>query len=309
MSGQSNRGVALALLKELDPTNFKGVVFFNKPRAWVFLDASGREWELHKSPIKERDAFVFFDQHHCRGADMVLKPEARALLTVGPKTCKDVLMQAAGRMRQLAHKQSIVFLGADDVTTNIRSAAGVASALTILQRSKKPITSKDVLDFVMRNTVAFNVNALAAWAGQGFHFCTTIDKPSQAVLPEILSLQHMYGSRREDTAVPDVVNSIREFYTSRVAERGQSEADAVASLQPARRALIRRIGKEAGKWGQDVKRPHATSNGGMAIDEECERELEQEEELEQEVCGEKKRGNVCVLVCVREGRGGGVIRD
>ncbi len=36
---------------------------------------------------------------------MRLKPEARALLTVGPKTCKDVLMQAAGRMRQLDQEQ------------------------------------------------------------------------------------------------------------------------------------------------------------------------------------------------------------
>jgi hypothetical protein len=60
LSGVSNRGVAEALLRVLDPCLFKGVVFFDKSvtrgNSWLFVDAGGREWPLDKSPIKEREA-------------------------------------------------------------------------------------------------------------------------------------------------------------------------------------------------------------------------------------------------------------
>jgi hypothetical protein len=62
----------------------------------------GRKYDLHRnSPIKENEAFVLFDENRCRGADMMLNQDAKALLTLGPKMCKDKLMQAAGRLRML----------------------------------------------------------------------------------------------------------------------------------------------------------------------------------------------------------------
>ena len=39
---------------------------------------------------------------------MKLQPRARAAITVGPGCCKDKLMQAAGRMRQLDRGQGAV---------------------------------------------------------------------------------------------------------------------------------------------------------------------------------------------------------
>jgi hypothetical protein len=48
---------------------------------------------LQLSPIKEKDAFIYFDESHCRGSDMKLKSNAVALLTLGRKMCKDKLMQ------------------------------------------------------------------------------------------------------------------------------------------------------------------------------------------------------------------------
>lgn len=46
-------------------------------------------------------ALTLFDEARCRGADLQLRADAVGLLTLGPATCKDKLMQAAGRMRKL----------------------------------------------------------------------------------------------------------------------------------------------------------------------------------------------------------------
>ena len=49
------------------------VFFDNQMDLWRVRDQQGREWPLHSSPIMEKDAFVIFDERHCRGADMKLK--------------------------------------------------------------------------------------------------------------------------------------------------------------------------------------------------------------------------------------------
>lgn len=69
----------------------------------------GESYSLGSAPIQEKDAFTYFDESRCRGADMKLSSDARAVLTIGPLVCKDKLMQAAGRMRKLDRGQSIAF--------------------------------------------------------------------------------------------------------------------------------------------------------------------------------------------------------
>lgn len=52
-------------------------------------------------PPPPLQALTLFDEARCRGADLHLRPDAVGLLTLGPSTCKDKLMQAAGRMCKL----------------------------------------------------------------------------------------------------------------------------------------------------------------------------------------------------------------
>jgi hypothetical protein len=63
---------------------------------WMLRDVDGRQWPLKHAPIRERDAFVVFDERNCRGTDMRLRQNASAVLTLGPMMVKDKLMQAAG---------------------------------------------------------------------------------------------------------------------------------------------------------------------------------------------------------------------
>ena len=50
---------------------------------WRVLMRGGRTVPLGSSPILERDCFVFFDESRCRGADMKLRADATAVVTVG----------------------------------------------------------------------------------------------------------------------------------------------------------------------------------------------------------------------------------
>jgi hypothetical protein len=60
------------------------------------------------SPLMERDTFALFDEPRCRGVDLKLRDDAIALLTLGQKICKDKVMQATGRMRQLSDGQRLI---------------------------------------------------------------------------------------------------------------------------------------------------------------------------------------------------------
>lgn len=51
---------------------------------------------------------------------MKLKPDAKALLTLGPGMCSDKLMQAAMRMRQLEQSQSLVLVANSEVSRYVK---------------------------------------------------------------------------------------------------------------------------------------------------------------------------------------------
>jgi len=48
---------------------------------------------------------VIFDEARTRGADIMMKSDMKAVLTIAPKMTKDKLMQAAGRLRKFGRKQ------------------------------------------------------------------------------------------------------------------------------------------------------------------------------------------------------------
>ncbi len=104
LAGVNNRDAAkyaLDLLGQqaLADDGLKAVVYFDASAShgsWTVQSHDGRCWPLNNSPIHERDAFVIFDERHCRGADMKLRRRGRAVVSLGPKMAKDKLMQVIG---------------------------------------------------------------------------------------------------------------------------------------------------------------------------------------------------------------------
>lgn len=90
LSGGSSVSSAAA-----DPP-LSAVVYFDSARGfggeWVVRTHDGGCWSLKSAPVHERDAFVIFDEAHCRGADMKMR-RGLGVLTLGPRMCKDKEMQ------------------------------------------------------------------------------------------------------------------------------------------------------------------------------------------------------------------------
>lgn len=189
-SGALLAGVKLAvaakwLLSSPDmPPATKGISFFDATQ-WVVLERSGRMLPLGQSPVRESETFAIFDEARCRGADLKLAPTAQALLTLGPRMGKDKLMQAAGRMRQITDKQSLVMVALDALAVQIREDTCLAA--------NADLTSATVLLWVLLNTAAAIKSWLAEWARQGSHFTVTQELPERAFLDEVFCLRDMYA--------------------------------------------------------------------------------------------------------------------
>ncbi|GLC49187.1 thioredoxin-disulfide reductase [Pleodorina starrii] len=283
LAGASNRHAAEYLRQQLasrgDTTaRFQGVTYFDEAeRSWVVCDLRGRRLPRHASPIAERDTFVIYDDARCRGADLQLRQSAVGLLTLGPGACKDKVMQAAGRLRQLGRGQRLHFTAAGDVTDKIlrlRAAAAVSSSSS----SSSAPSPVDVLRWVMSNTVEATQRGVVPWASQGLHFAATrAAPPERALQDEVLQLYDLYGGSMAEQPAAELVKT-RAQHVRLLLLHEQHLVDG-GSVGHAEVELVERIQTQAAEVGSG----HNVVAGAGAGDEECERELEQEEEEEQEV--------------------------
>ena len=257
----SNEEVATYLADHLDSQKYQAVIYFDMARnEWWVRDKFERAWPKHCSPIHERDGFVYFDESRCRGADMKLYINSRAVLTLGPNMCKDKLMQAAGRMRLLEQGQKILLVSAQDVTTEICHVNGVETPTQV-----RPL---HVLEWVMSNTVQNVAKWLPEWALQGGQYIIKKDIPTLALIPDLATLDDMYGHKLDEQSIPQVWDQHKSSLLIRRKHK---------SLPSTAQHILDNIDNRIKEYGQEF------NNIMGNLEEECERELEKELELEQEV--------------------------
>ncbi len=275
MAGVSNRIAASFVQQELvklDNSEFQGVCYFDSEnKGWSIMDLTGNIRPRGTSRISEAHSFTIYDEARCRGADLQLRQTAVGLVTLGPKCCKDKLMQAAGRLRQLGRGQTLRFVGTKDITDKIcevNQAAGRAVP------NLDALSPKHVLQWVMHNTVQATLNGITEWAKQGVHFCNTKDSPEHALVDEILDLPEMYGKPLHEEALPGVVAACA--------------ARARQGLAPNLKLLVEDIERKGSLYGQGHT---VVAQGGLdeEVERELEREQEQEEEIEVEIAAEAAR--------------------
>jgi hypothetical protein len=264
LAGFSNEDVARRLIDafRLDGVwKYKGVVFFDNRSPdgqWMALEPSGRLLPKNQSPVQEAEAFAIFDEPRCRGADLKLSKTAVALLTIGPKMCKDKLMQAAGRMRQLEQGQSLVMAGTEFLFDEIMDT-----------EDAQEVTPRLVLEWTLSNTAKANMDGLVPWACQGIFFYSSQDSAELSVEDERLSLEEYYGGAFNDVSISTSVENARVYHIERI-------GDSSSTIDQEQKALMDDIVRQARRFGDNKVR----ANCGM--DEECERELELEREIEEE---------------------------
>eukprot|EP00198_Chlamydomonas_reinhardtii_P007687 XP_001697024.1 predicted protein [Chlamydomonas reinhardtii] len=268
LAGTTNRHAAEFLLADprLQQLGFRGVTFYaERERGWAVLELTGRCLPRSSSPLQEHETFVIYDEARCRGADLKLKRNAVALLTLGPRVCKDKLMQAAGRLRQLGRGQALRFA----------ATADIAARVTLL-----PAWLIDVLAWVMGNTVDANLHGVALWAAQGLQFATALGAPQLSLQEEVLGLEELYaGSKAPRPVVAVVAAAAAKQLRWRQKQCGSSAGGTAAGGRRMYTAaeLMVEIQDLAARYGEGH-----TVRAGSGADDTCERELELEQEEEEE---------------------------
>eukprot|EP00892_Ulva_mutabilis_P000057 jgi/Ulvmu1/10051/UM059_0101.1 len=243
----------------------QGVVFYagagsmaapgQSAQGWYVMDQQKHCLPKSRLPIHEADAFVIFDEARCRGSDMKLQAEAKAVLTLGPKMGRDKFMQAAARLRQLDKRQSIIVAAPADICASIAEVCHLNPATAI--------QPQHVLQWVLWNTARANARAFAEYLWQGKQFVYSLDKPVFAD-EESCCLERMYGRSAAQ-------ESMDEFL-----QKPMWKGNAAVALTANSTAWLTKL------RGNGMKHGHQFSADATLAAEECEREIEQEEEQEQE---------------------------
>ena len=191
-------------------------------------------------------------------------------------THRPTLLQAAGRLRKLGRGQTLRTIATEDVGEKIRAVAAAAAAAAggagagaaaeaEAEARPCPLTSRDVLQWAMANTVAATLHGVLEWAHQGLLFAASHGAPEHWLQPEQLGLDELYGAASAPAPLGEIVAAqhVRRQRADLAADMAQLMAD-----------LVQR--SAAYGAGHSVM-----AHGGVG--EECERECEREEEEEEEV--------------------------
>ncbi|KAJ7751933.1 hypothetical protein DFH07DRAFT_524387 [Mycena maculata] len=144
--------------------NIKAVVYFDPSDHLMVVAQDGSTELLVSSSFADQldDCAVYLDDAHTRGTDLKLPIKTRAAITLGPGVTKDRLVQGAMRLRQLGQGQSVMFFAPTEVDRNIRSNSNLpVDAL---------ISSLDIIQWVMLQTISDIDHSVAHWAKQGVGF-------------------------------------------------------------------------------------------------------------------------------------------
>lgn len=214
----------------------EAAVYFDESDELMAVDRQGYAQRLFSSPFCQRldSCVIYLDEVHTRGVDLRMPADARAAVTLGPRTTKDRLVQgtflpgkvensfanirsACMRMRKLDSHQSLVFFSPPEVHQEILRMTG--------KFQDEELDSADVVQWSLVQTCRASDSIMPLWIIQGLEhsrrrrlcaaFIGTADiledgaGPldeertssfySEIQEPECLPLEEMYGAGSKET--------------------------------------------------------------------------------------------------------------
>lgn len=245
LAGVSTEKVIAALLE-----HNSAVTIFNIDKStWMVYYRDGRVLTRSSSPTPTSETFAVFDQSRCRGADLQLRQDCCALLTLNPKITKAELVQAAGRMRGLGRGQKLLIAAAPDVWRSLEargSDVGVANLIRFTQSIS--ITSQRL--------------GLMRWGAQGRISALGQVQLCQFRLSELYGQMEAIATAADDSATQDVKNRFAQLRLRQ--ELFAKDWDVVETGADAEceRELEHEMEKEKEKdWEIAIARPRAETEG------------------------------------------------
>ncbi|KAI8664160.1 hypothetical protein NCS55_00923800 [Fusarium keratoplasticum] len=209
-----NHDLASAWL-EIFPEAQGAVYFDHQSRIMVRARFQKAAVPLLASPFADNleNCVVYIDEAHTRGTDLKLPVSARAAVTLGLGQTKDHTVQAAMRLRQLGSTQSVAFVAPPEV---YQSILRLRSAYNGIFTKHLPVTSEDVVHWLLEQSCAASENMMPLHLAQGFDFCRRTNALWKGLdhihkkesrnqllrsiqLREDQTLEQLYGARQLDS--------------------------------------------------------------------------------------------------------------
>ncbi|KAK6535550.1 hypothetical protein TWF694_002004 [Orbilia ellipsospora] len=244
-----------------DPEKWQAAIFFNSKDEICVIDRVGRVELLMTSNFARQmeSCLCYLDDAHTRGTDLQFPLHSRALVTLGPRTTKDRLIQGAMRMRKLGKGHSVVFCAPPDIESKI------------LAISNKPrVENVDILKWVLRETCHQTKKNASLWAAQGGNYV------ERKLAQNDYDLRHDWKLLRDRLFEPERL-SLQDLYTVKIGPQ-ESFVSRLSRLNISTQEDIVKIRTHCEMF--DIEN-FDEMNG--ELDEEHEREVEQEIETEREV--------------------------
>ena len=158
----SNKQVAK---KWLDLTNneIESAIFFENNDLVVIEKNSNLQmnsFETSNYRYNLKKCIIYLDDIHTRGTDLKIPINTTAAVTLGKGLDKDRLFQACMRMRMLGDGHNVKFLACNEVNCEISNN----------MPTNAHITSKDVLQWAINNSIKIIKNGSIYWAHQGLSY-------------------------------------------------------------------------------------------------------------------------------------------
>lgn len=173
-------------------------------------------------------------------------------------------------MRQLSLNQRLIVVGEPKLFQEVRQIRQLHNQHKLFTKKirlalPQAVDIKDVLLWIMHNTVQSIWKGLSMWAEQGLFFASGTD-PQHAILNENIDLQRLYGSDLQPTSIFDHITASQDFHKKRT---GGNDIQSMQNIAEQILDCTKTFGN-----GFNILR--------SGIDEECERELAREVEQEEE---------------------------
>ncbi|KAK6500898.1 hypothetical protein TWF506_003658 [Arthrobotrys conoides] len=245
-----------------NPERWQAAIFFNTKDEICVVDLAGRVELLMTSNFAKQmeNCLCYLDDAHTRGTDLQFPLGSRAMITLGPKTTKDRLVQGAMRMRKLGKGHSVVFCAPPDVEAQILAVSP----------GKNKVENVDVLKWALRETCKQTKRNAELWAAQGVNYA------------QRLVARNDYERMAEWTVLRRLLfelekMSLADLYDLK-ASPGESYIDRITRLNIASHPIVAKIIEHCRVF--DIQNFDALTG---ELDEEQEREVEQEVERERQI--------------------------
>lgn len=272
----SNEQMAREWLK-IAKSTFDAAIFFDSNDVLQTIDRNGVIVELDSSVYRDNlsRCLVYVDDAHIRGTDLKFPDKWRGCVTLSGDITRDKTVQACMRMRKLGYGHSISFWASHEADARIKKVCDLSS-------DDQP-TNEHVIEFIRENSKRYERDNMPYWVSAAHNYTkklaghmlyeneygknAIVNLSNKCIDDEFVTLKDMYENRQDVQLQTISAEKFQELI------KVYEEDDSVVKF-------IEKIDKDV---RQKLAQQESNYSSHRGLDEEQEKEIEQEFEMQEQI--------------------------